>query len=724
MIGTGQTLNPASMKYNWAGEWTPNDVYQKNDVVRHRGRTWFCNTDSFVIQGERGYQTEPSKHNGWQLHTTGQVNRGGWGPHKTYLEGDIVMYAGEWYICEEGGRGIHPVYHNGSLTNKWTKIIPSPRNSQTDRFIPYFQNEAPVGWNKYYNGYGPIQHTGQDGIWLIDWNGMPCKLGYASRSHNEDGSGGNQDSLQGGMRKKYTPGFQFIDFLTHDKKSITGGMPKCIQIVTSMQNTHFLFDNGEVYWVGNNSNRTGGVGPHTDDSYAPTRVGRDWEQDAWPSGYAAGEFRERFIIKLAGGAHGADDDHSVVGALDSEGDVWMWGDNGRGAVGNGINVNGDQDRTDVGLPYKIPRGYFNNKPVVDFWSSNRNGDDEQFIIAINSDGDLFGWGDNNRCQLGFYENDYVVTPQPLKIDLHKHGGLKKILMMPGNDCGTMILTEDNVLHYSGDTNNFFPGFADENKGTNRIAGFPSLPEYFYSLARNEGRSVGHQLDLYRSVGDIWGITSASNEGSTWIIKDAVSGNLYATGRGNDYWPYNRAFGGDRTDNSSMYDTHDPVYYPRVLDNAGLNTEYIGFFNTGTNTGNDSVNRFGYVSLAEDGRCVEVNADNHLRAGLGENDSGGRDIWHENPERFMYWDEKLFADNDNPLHPRGDHHQFHTVHVGNVPGGEGATYCLISSDGTAGFCGEPQRSIERPDGNVREFSNQNNNNPVVNSGGVIGRLRAV
>lgn len=61
MLGHGQSLNPAAFKYNWQGAWSPNDIYDYRDVVKHRGRTYYCNTDALRKGNLQGYLYEPAK---------------------------------------------------------------------------------------------------------------------------------------------------------------------------------------------------------------------------------------------------------------------------------------------------------------------------------------------------------------------------------------------------------------------------------------------------------------------------------------------------------------------------------------------------------------------------------------------------------------------------------------------------------------------------------------
>src|SRR6056300_1574374 len=134
----GKTLNPASLKYNYQGEWNPNKIYRKNDIVRYMGRSWYSAVEN--AQGYMGYSTRPDKDREmWKPHGGHQVIRGGWSPHFQYHEGDVVSYQGDWFICEVADPkvGSHPIYKNGALTNEWTRMTAVPRKD-TSLYVPHF----------------------------------------------------------------------------------------------------------------------------------------------------------------------------------------------------------------------------------------------------------------------------------------------------------------------------------------------------------------------------------------------------------------------------------------------------------------------------------------------------------------------------------------------------------------------------------------------------------
>jgi len=435
MLGHGQSLNPAAFKYNWQGAWSPNNIYDYRDVVKHRGRTYYCNTDALRRENLQGYLHEPGKTgSAWTVHTAGQVNRGGWGPHKQYEVGDLVMYKGSWYLCKIAGYGIHPIYENGSLTNKWTKVIASPQLSNPSKFIPMGPCENPLGWSKF-RGAGQGVGTGwgsggSEGTWLVDWDGLPKWYGRTRSSgtsyHKHLNIGDDQEFKQG-----WSQAFQMVDFLRNDKFAITDSSIECVQLLPGTYSSFFLLNNGEVYSQGYNAYRNLGTGQNTTTNYTPLRVGRDHVNSNW-SDSITGTFRDAFIIKLAGGSHGdcAATFASQVCALDSEGYVWTWGGAARGALGIGDGDSGALN-LDYGIPIRLRKSMFGGSDIIDIYGAAYHNNTEYYTwYAVADNGIVWAWGANEFGQAGVGTSQYGVVrrPQPV-FDSNKYGGMSILLII-------------------------------------------------------------------------------------------------------------------------------------------------------------------------------------------------------------------------------------------------------------------------------------------------------
>ena len=99
----------------------------------------------------------------------------------------------------------------------------------------------------------------------------------------------------------------------------------------------------------------------------------------------------RFSQLSMGGLHSA--------AISSDGNLYTWGENGRGQLGDGSNTS-QSTPVQVKKPQGAPEG-FTWKQVSIGWSHS---------AAFGSDGNLYTWGENGRGQLGNGTNTNQKTP--------------------------------------------------------------------------------------------------------------------------------------------------------------------------------------------------------------------------------------------------------------------------------------------------------------------------
>jgi alpha-tubulin suppressor-like RCC1 family protein len=74
-------------------------------------------------------------------------------------------------------------------------------------------------------------------------------------------------------------------------------------------------------------------------------------------------------------------------AVDTSGNLWVWGDNEDGQLGNGTT-------TAVTTPVEIPASSFGSEPVKKITG------DAYSTLALTANGQVWAWGDNSRYQLG------------------------------------------------------------------------------------------------------------------------------------------------------------------------------------------------------------------------------------------------------------------------------------------------------------------------------------
>lgn len=713
----GQNLNPATFKYSWRGDWKPHIVYGRHDVVRHRGRTWYAGNDTNAKEQLHGYFYEPGKSNFWENHTNGNVNRGGWSPQRTYHKGDIVSYKGDWYVCVTGGRGIHPVYDHGALTNKWTKVAKGPRMSNPGKFVPYVANQSPLGWDRYYGTDAPMEQ-GMAGCFLIDWDGNPGIFGGVSTGSTYLGAGALTTTLYN--RRARVISMPWTDFLEHNKQPITGEN-EIIQIALTSRNAWYLANNGEVFHHGDNVNSQGGTGDHTTRNYGTCTVGKDNGSTGtnWNTAISSGTFRDAFIVKLATATMGYD---ITTGgnclALDSDGNVWTWGDATYGALGYGHPEAGTGVAydTNTGTPFKLDyNNWFGGSPIQDIWTFSGPGlaTGRQGCFAIDNNGVIWAWGENHRFQLGVAD-DIVRRPQPV-FDTSKHGGLKKLIAAHGYYGYTLLLMMDGSLHvsgYRGDRGRleiFLGGMATGADTNDEGTGFAEVSQMFYNIYRGQYPSYAAGSDIFANVKNMW-TTGTENTFYGNIAWQTYDNDIFVTGDALATYPVTTGFGQNYTSpktnevNRFTTQNHSDTF-PSLSNWSSLNgqVEYLQWWGGySTDTGD-----VGCAVMSEDGRVKAAGGaysggDN---TGIGIDETAANGGQHEAME---VGGKQLFADEigTGSIHeivyggPTSQHFgpmSQKATQLGGIRGDSYTTgaYVTFYEDGTAGFFGKTTTTVSNP-----------------------------
>lgn len=706
MFGHGQSLNPASFKYNWKGKWHPDTLYAFRDVVRHRGRTYYCNTENLLRNNLRGWNEEPGKTgSAWTVHTLGQVNRGGWGPHKTYEVGDIVMYKGDWYLCKTAGQGIHPVYENGSLTNKWTRVIVSPSLNHNDRYVPLMGQDNPLGWTRY-NGAGGTAggsgSSGAPGVWLVDWGGNPV---WYHNVHNYDGQYWKHLTVATDDRSSYgkRQGFQFIDRFMNDKQPITGEM-ECIQMMPGGAQSWFLFNNGEVYSIGYNNSGQLGCG-HTSNMPATVQVGIDYGTSStgaiW-NGSITGKFREAFIVKIVGNNHG-DKTASYNGqciALDSEGYVWTWGAGDYGRTGLGYSAN--DLNADVTTPVKMPRSFFGGDTVVDLYSISApsNGLYGGYFAITNNE-IVYAWGYEGSGELGGGASRSMLRrPMPV-FDGNKHGGIKRIQPMSNGTTGhnwTMILCNDGSVHFTGAADYIHPTYSDH--GAYDAYRFIEMKQYLYQASRQAGSGAldSHYGDIWTNVDDLWradvGYNAAASYGCGWL-KDS-DGQIRQFGYSSTSYTSMLMPEGDRTAGGLKHQTPTTITHPPIVDCGALNGR-VDWLAPISMAYNGSA-RCGFLAASEEGQAKinweDATANDDIGMGVASFNGVRKAQAMMQGDSQMYIDENAYSVYGS-FTPRGGKLMNRVVQAGGATSGFTDLYggvVTIDETGKAGITGGSRDTI--------------------------------
>jgi alpha-tubulin suppressor-like RCC1 family protein len=181
-----------------------------------------------------------------------------------------------------------------------------------------------------------------------------------------------------------------------------------------------IASNGRVYSWGQNSSGQLGLG-NTNNQLSPVLIPFSANIAAW---------------RVAAGST-----HSLL--LDSFGRLYSWGSNGNGELGNGTTNN-----QSIPQPVVLPAG-------VTAWSAVSAG--IRFSVALGDDGNIYTWGRNNIGQLG--NNATTNSALPVRVSLPVVNGWKAVAA--GSDHG-LALSVDGQLYSWGFNSNCQLGYSTTN----------------------------------------------------------------------------------------------------------------------------------------------------------------------------------------------------------------------------------------------------------------------
>lgn len=434
---TATTVNLGKLRLDYRGDWVTTLTYVVNDVVLYRNQQYICiqNTTAGVA---------PTNASFWTLLTASFNNRGTWVSGQSYLVGDVVIYntpgvvsptnanftlsrsVPQAYYCSVNHTSTsiitpidtgywQPINRKsvlgtqsgvGTTTGSYTLGVYSNSNYNTlvfpNRGIA-FENQSNYRGFGYKNttdsvSAGVITTNGQCVTWGTDSSGSLGFPGFTFHNH--------QNALS----------FSFLDWYRSTSFTGTGvhntpdnQTPRVIQWEKSSSGNCVLFNNGEVHAWGFGGNGENGHGDNNNYAY-PVRVGgtlaniyNNTVYTPATNGAGGGHgFRDVRIKRLAmSGGCGQQDNARHTLALDENGDVWAWGYNNFGQLGQ-------NNTTSYNVPQRINRSlYFGNQAVVAIWAfGNQTG----WSAAITANNNLYVWGYNVNGQLGVGDNINRLVP--------------------------------------------------------------------------------------------------------------------------------------------------------------------------------------------------------------------------------------------------------------------------------------------------------------------------
>ena len=292
-----------------------------------------------------------------------------------------------------------------------------------------FQQAQCVNWPCFINGRGGITSWG-------------------SNSNGQNGQ--DQGSILTGVGMV----FPFLDWYRSTDNGGSGihttpdgEVPKAIQLLSGYEVGMALFNNGEVYHWGYGGHGQNGDAATSNRGY-PVRCGGTYQEIYLAANTSTHTFKDTRIKRIYITNWGGDNNTSTHScyALDTDGELWAWGYNGYGQLGQ-------NNTSDLSRPTKINKtAYFNGNKIDAFWTA---GAGYAFCYALDVTGKLYSWGYNGYGQLGQTNTTNLSVPTEVPGITWDNGAsnpgkIKKLLVDSQQSYGrTAILTEKGKIYWCG-----------------------------------------------------------------------------------------------------------------------------------------------------------------------------------------------------------------------------------------------------------------------------------
>jgi len=236
---------------------------------------------------------------------------------------------------------------------------------------------------------------------------FPTYLGGRGNIMVQGSSSTGQNAHNQTMMTMTNVNFPFLDWYRSTDHGGTGvhntpdgKAPKVIKYQVGYETGLVLMNNGEVYHWGYGGHGQSGDASNSTRSF-PQRVGGTYQEIYDATNTSTHVWRDLRMsdIHLSNWSCQGDSTHHC-GAIDENGDVWMWGYNGYGQLGIGSTSN--QNR-----PQKINNAFFNLQKIRDMWMCGGSYGSSYFYTA---QGRIYSCGYNGYGQLGINSTSQATAP--------------------------------------------------------------------------------------------------------------------------------------------------------------------------------------------------------------------------------------------------------------------------------------------------------------------------
>ena len=521
------------------GVYSASVVYNTDDVVLYNGKWYLCTatTTAGTLPTNASFFTEWQASFNWR----GTHNN----TSTAYAVGDIVKYSTAFTTGTTNAgtftRTATQVYRcilahtsNGTSTylpiaaTYWTAVSLSTYNDGT---VSLVNNNITESWGVHgqstdkgyaFANYGRVDETEApylkgtnkcqfgcyDRSGFITQNGQWRTWGYSSSQSHPSyyGSVGPHSE---------TFSFYFNDWFRSTSNGGAGvhatpdnKIPRVVQVESGYDWWCILFNNGEVYHGGYGGN--GESGDRSNSSRYTARVGGTYTETALATNTSTHLFRNVRVKRIAcsGGERSSSAHHCM--ALDEDGQVWTWGYNGYGQLG-------DNSTTSRNIPTLISKAFFGlvgSQKVTAIWCG---GSEYGYCFALTDQNTFFAWGYNGYGHLGLGNTTNRSIPAEVTTQVWTEAGVGTIKKLV--TCDTYSSTPYSATAIL------------TSKGTIYVAGYNASGQFMLNNTsqQNSFTQVSSGPGSTGAANDVWLV---SGQYATMYVTDTASRKLWACGANN------------------------------------------------------------------------------------------------------------------------------------------------------------------------------------------------
>ena len=392
---------------------------------------------------------------------------------------------------------------NNNITESW-----GVQGQSTDKGI-MFANYGRVGETEspYSKGNNKCQAGMYDRSGFITQNGQWRTWGLNTANSQPNG-------LSVGPHSE-TFSFYFNDWFRSTSNGGAGvhstpdnKIPRVVQVETGYDWWCILFNKGEVYHGGTGG--SGESGDRSNSSRGCARVGGTYTETAVALNTSTHLFRNVRIkrISCSGGERGSSSHHCM--ALDEDGQVWTWGYNGYGQLG-------DNSTTNRNIPTLISRAFFglvSPQKVTAIWAA---GAEYGYCFALTDQNTFFAWGYNGYGSLGLGNTTNRSIPAEVTTQVWTESGVGTIRKLVTADTYSSTPFSSTAILTS--------------KGNIYVAGYNSSGQFMLNNTsqQNSFTQVTSGPGSNGTANDVWLV---SGQYATMYVTDVASKKLWACGANN------------------------------------------------------------------------------------------------------------------------------------------------------------------------------------------------